>query len=80
MERIGLDISLEQKYNILSFDECCARHGEMHYWNTFLIVTDYIPNKITEARYLGEEVDEDYSEVLEARKLCRQKINELQSK
>lgn len=79
MERTGLGETLEQQYNIISFEECCNRHGEAHYWKTFLIVTDYIANKIIEANYLGEPLDEDYTEVLEARKLCRQKINELQN-
>jgi len=44
---------------------------------TFLIQTDYVANKIAEALYLGEEIDEDYSEVIQARKYARTKINEL---
>lgn len=50
---------------------------EIDWYATFLIQTDYVANKITEATYLGEEIDEDYSEVLQARKYARQRINEL---
>jgi len=54
-------------------------HLELEYWYTFLIQTDYITNKIAEATYLGEKIDEDYSEVLQARKYARQRINELRT-
>lgn len=52
---------------------------ELDWYTTFLIQTDYVANKIAEASYLGEEVDKDYSEILQARKYARQKINELTS-
>ena len=46
-------------------------------YQTFLIQTDYIPNKIIEAQVLGETLDEDYTEVLQARKYARQQISNL---
>lgn len=50
-------------------------HSELEYWQTFLIQSDYVANKIAEALYLGEELDEDYTEVLQARKYARAMIN-----
>ena len=44
-------------------------------YQTFLIQTDYIPNKIIEAQTLGETLDEDYMEVLQARKFARMQLN-----
>ena len=44
-------------------------------YQTFLIQTDYIPNKIIEAQVLGETLDEDYTEVLQARKYARMQLN-----
>lgn len=46
-------------------------------YQTFLIQTDYIPNKIIEAQTLGETLDEDYTEVLQARKYARMQISNL---
>lgn len=51
--------------------------GELEYFRTFLAQTDYVANKIAEAAYLGEALDEDYTDVLQARKYARQRINEL---
>lgn len=50
---------------------------ELDYWQTLLIQSDYVANKVAEAAYLGETVDEDYTEVLKARKYARKRINEL---
>lgn len=44
---------------------------------TFLNQTDYIPNKIVEAQFLGTTLDEDYTEILQAREYAREQINEL---
>ena len=41
---------------------------------TFLIQTDYIPNKIIEVQTLGETLDEDYTEVLQARAFARKQL------
>ncbi len=54
-------------------------HSEMDYYQTFLIQSDYVANKIAEALYLGEELDEDYTDVINARKYARRRINELSS-
>ena len=56
------------------FDDSAEVEGD--YYKTFLIQTDHIPNKIIEAQILGEEV-EDYTEILQARKYARNKINEI---
>lgn len=50
---------------------------ELDYWQTLLIQSDYVANKVAEAAYLGETVDEDYTEALKARKYARKRINEL---
>ena len=50
---------------------------ELDWYTTFLKQTDYVSYKIAEALYLNEEIDNDYSEVLQARKYARQKVNEL---
>jgi len=42
---------------------------------TFLIQTDYIPNKIIEAQVLGTSLNEDYTEILQARQIAREQIN-----
>lgn len=69
---------LEQKYRLPPFESERVRSDEVTYWHTFLQQTDHIPAKIAEAMYSGEEPG-DYAEVLEARKLCRQRINELEN-
>ena len=72
---------LLKKYNMTTlekykefFDD--SAEVEVDYYKTFLIQTDHIPNKIIEAQILGEEV-EDYTEILQARKYARNKINEI---
>lgn len=52
-------------------------HSASVWYHTFLIQSDYVANKIAEAAYLGEEMEEDYTDVLLARKYARQKINEI---
>ena len=51
--------------------------GEKIYYHTFLIQSDYVANKIAESLYLNEDLDEDYTDILLARKFAREKINEL---
>lgn len=48
---------------------------EFDYYQSFLIMTDYIPNKLIESEFLGIECD-DYTEVIKARQYARTKINE----
>ena len=69
---------LASKYNLPPVDE--YPFPEIDWYSTFLIQTDYVANKIAEALYLGEELDEDYTAVLQARKFARNKINELRGK
>jgi hypothetical protein len=52
---------------------------ELAYYQTFLIMTDYVAAKIAEAVYLGKTLDEDYSETLTDRQYCRDRINELKA-
>ena len=51
--------------------------SEIDYYYSYLLTTDYIPNKIIECQFLNEEC-KDYSEELRARKYAREKIGELQ--
>ena len=44
------------------------------FYSSFLIQTDYVPNKIIEAQALGKEVAQDYTEVLEAREFARNQL------
>ena len=77
----NLSRKLEERFHLLPFEEFCARHPEEDYWNTFLIQSDYVANKIAEAVYMGTTHElEDYTQVVEARALCRRKINELRGK
>lgn len=52
---------------------------EIGFYQTFLIQTDYIPLKMMEAQLTGEMLTEDYSAVLQYRKLARGEINRLQA-
>ena len=72
---------LASKYNLPPVNEYpFPEIEEIDWYSTFLIQTDYVANKIAEALYLGEELDEDYTAVLQARKFARNKINELRGK
>ena len=51
---------------------------EKMFYNTFLIQTDHIPNKIIEAQILNEDCD-DYTEILNIRKQCRAEINRIEA-
>ena len=66
---------LALKYHLPSVDN--YPFPEIDWYETFLKQTDYIANKIAESIYLGEELDDDYSDVIAARKFARNKINEL---
>lgn len=67
---------IAEKYHLPPIEE--YPFPEADWYHTFLIQTDYVANKIAESIYLGEELDEDYAEIINARKECRAKINELQ--
>lgn len=51
-------------------------HTESDYYHSFLCASDYVAAKLSEAAYLHEQT-EDYTDVIEARKYARHKINEL---
>ena len=51
-------------------------HPTRDWYETFLIHTDYVVTKASEAQLLGESI-EDYSDILEARKIARRCINEI---
>lgn len=67
-----LGISL---YDFLNQEE---ERLEIDYYYSYLLTTDYIPNKIIECQFLNEEC-KDYSDELRARKYAREKIGELQT-
>lgn len=54
--------------------------GKYDFYRTFLIQTDYVPNKIIEAQAMGEQVDQDYTEILQARAYAREQISFMDSK
>ena len=51
--------------------------GKYDFYRTFLIQTDYLPNKIIEAQALGIPIDQDYTQILQARAYARQKLSEI---
>ena len=51
---------------------------ERDWLHSFLAQSDYVINKIAEATYLGEEAEEDYTAILQARKFARKRINEIE--
>lgn len=76
-----IPITILNKYYMASLEEYKFRHGdnidtEITFYQTFLIQTDHIPNKIIEAQILNKEI-EDYTEILNYRQIARNKINEL---
>ena len=52
--------------------------GEAEYYHSFLAQSDYVAAKIAESVYLGEKLEEDCTEILQARKFARQRINEIE--
>lgn len=50
-------------------------HPTRDWYNTFLIQSDYIVAKATEAQFTNEDMPEEYASVLAARAECREAIN-----
>ena len=48
--------------------------GTAAMYRSFLIQTDYVPNKIIEAQALGTPLDQDYTEILQARAYARAQL------
>ena len=74
--------NLIKRYNIGSLEEYAEitgskKQGEYVFYRSFLEQTDYVTNKLIEAQTLGEKIDQDYTEVLQARAYARQKLSEL---
>ena len=62
-----------KKYHLADISEY---ESEIIFYQTFLIQTDHIPNKIIETQVLGE-IPEDYTEMLNYRQFARDEINRL---
>lgn len=69
-----------EQYLEISLEDFIKEEGrsEIDYYYSYLLTTDYIPNKIIECQVLNEEC-KDYSSELQARKYAREKIGELQT-
>lgn len=70
------------RYHMLPLTGYKERFGdttetERVFYSTFLTQTDYVAAKLSEAAYLGQAPDEDYTEVLAARQYAREEINKL---
>ncbi len=57
-----------------------AENAEAAFYQTFLLKTDYVPNKIIEAQALGVELNQDYTEVLQARAFARARLSAIENK
>ncbi|MEA5143341.1 MAG: hypothetical protein VB023_07145 [Oscillibacter sp.] len=55
-----------------------AQKGDVLFYQTFLRQTDYVAAKLAEAVYLGQTVEQDYTQVLQARQYAREAIRPLQ--
>lgn len=60
---------------VLTLEE--DKRRKISYYKKFLKETDYVVIKLAEASLRNNNLDEDYSVVLEARKFARQEINKL---
>lgn len=64
---------LFEKYNI-DKDSPMFKNNELGLYQTFLIQTADVLDIIAKAQYLGEEINEDYTEVIRARQYAREQI------
>ena len=55
-----------------------TENAEAAFYQTFLLKTDYVPNKIIEAQALGVELNQDYTGVLQARAFARAQLSALE--
>ena len=74
--------NLLERYKMGSLDFFAQVEGtenaEAAFYQTFLLKTDYVPNKIIEAQALGVELNQDYTEVLQARAFARAQLSALE--
>lgn len=76
-----------KKYNMETLDEVKEMFGdtvetEINYYKTFLTQSDYVVIKIVEYFINGKTIEElrnKYSDLINIRQKCRDKINELQT-
>lgn len=67
---------LAAKFHLTPLEE--YGRPERDWLHSFLAQSDYVITKIAEATYLGEEAEEDYTAILQARKFARKRINEIE--
>ena len=53
------------------------KQGEYDFYRTFLIQTDYVPNKMIEAQAVVTPRVQAYTQILQARAYARQRLSEL---
>ena len=71
---MNIPIEILEKYNMKSLEEYkedVGNFSETEFYETFLIQTDFIPNKILE----GVATSADYADELYYREFARQQIN-----
>lgn len=66
-----------KRYGLAPLETFQEEFLEIEFYESFLIQTDHIPNKIIEAQALGEPI-KDYTEILEYRQFARDEINRLE--
>ena len=76
--------NLLERYKMGSLDFFAQVEGtenaEAAFYQTFLLKTDYAPNKIIEAQALGVELNQDYTEDLQARAFARARLSAIENK
>lgn len=73
----------EQKANILRFYDSIEEYERIMKVNEarrYLEDTDYVVIKLQEYKYLGKEIDNNYTEILEKRELAREVIRDNEMK
>jgi hypothetical protein len=71
--------TLLDHYGLQTYEQYATIFGDtaaakICYYETFLVRTDYIANKIIEAQVTGAQI-RDYTEELQYRQYCRDQIN-----
>lgn len=73
---IELLIKYQMAFEGETFEDSMSHYeDEKHFYETFLIQTDHIPNKIIEYQYLGKSTG-DLKEIVNIREECRNKIRQ----
>ena len=69
---------LEQEFNMHPWQSERVQNDPWGYWYTFLCQTNDIAAEITEAIALGEAVTDERKDILQMRKICREKMKEIE--